>query len=179
MDAVTLYRIVSLVSLWLAGTVGVACPILGYVDSDKHTFFVLLTGLSTGVVLGVAWLHLLADAQEQFAIAKVPGDLDGDDYPWANLCLACGTLSMAFVDFATGRPKPVRLADTSRNAVLLGGAEAQSAATRRKVFALELSILVHSVMIGLTYLFQDAVKLLPLSVRNCPCNHRPARPRSC
>ena len=84
MDAVTLYRIVSLVSLWLAGTLGVACPILGYVDSDKHTFFVLLTGLSTGVVLGVAWLHLLADAQEQFAIAKVPGDLDGDDYPWAN-----------------------------------------------------------------------------------------------
>ena len=112
MDAVTLYRIVSLVSLWLAGTLGVACPILGYIDSDKQTCFVLLTRLSTGVVLGVVWLHLLADAQEQFSMAKVPGVLDGDDYRGrtrVSHVARCPWLSWTLP----------RLTDTLRNAVLL------------------------------------------------------------
>ena len=53
---------------------------------------------------------------------------------------------------------------STRNVVLLAGGAAETETTRHKVFAVELSILVHSVMIGLTYL-QDLQKLLLLSVR--------------
>ena len=108
-------RCLSLTLLWAVGTIAVATPVACGLSMFRYRMtFALLTGLSAGVMIGVAWLHLLADSQEAFEYTRRDAnDCSSDAYPWANLALACGTLVMALIDCATARPELVDLPRSS------------------------------------------------------------------
>ena len=99
----------------------------------------VLSGLSAGVLVAVAWLHLLDDAQER---------LEGlTEYPAANAAMLAGFLFMTSVQTLT---MPCH---HSANALpLLSTKSAPMHAERLRVFhVLEASISVHSVLIGLGF----------------------------
>jgi hypothetical protein len=154
----SLRKALSLTILWLVGTLGVSLPLVFPIqDANRQhgLLFSLLTGMSVGVMLGIAWLHLLTDSQDAFIAALTHGcDGSMDLYSFANLSMLAGCLLMALIDCAVSRPRlemphtaPTTMdrltMDTDRNVVLLGGDAAHLTASKRKVVVLETAILVH------------------------------------
>lgn len=113
-------------------------------EAESHSLRVeSLTGLSAGVLLAVAWLHLLDDAQER---------LEGvTEYPAANAAMLTGFLIMAVLQTLTA---PCHHAPTAAGCSQLepltstgSGSEQQL----RMFHVLEASISIHSVLIGLGF----------------------------
>lgn len=100
-----------------------------------------LSGLSAGVLLAVAWLHLLDDAQER---------LEGlTDYPAANLAMLAGFLLMS----AVTAPAPCNHS-SSAQALLPSDVPKRCAADQQQqthFHVVEASISVHSILIGLGF----------------------------
>ena len=103
-----------------------------------------LSGLSAGVLISVAWLHLLDDAQER---------LDGlSEYPAANAAMLSGYLLMAVIQGLMPchhhtASNTLPLLPTSSLQPSVGGTEEM----RSRFFVLEASISFHSVLIGLSF----------------------------
>tara|TARA_B110001452_G_scaffold28427_1_gene22335 strand:- start:125 stop:1201 length:1077 start_codon:yes stop_codon:yes gene_type:complete len=101
-----------------------------------------LAGLSAGVLVAVAWLHLLDDAQER---------LDGlCEYPAANAAMLGGYMLMAVIQGLM----PCHHHDASKTMPLLPTSSSQPSASqtsemRSRFYVLEASISFHSVLIGL------------------------------
>ena len=103
-----------------------------------------LSGLSAGVLVAVAWLHLLDDAQER---------LEGlTEYPAANAAMLAGFLFMNGVQTLT---MPCHHSPSSAGLPLLptnSEPKTRAGVERLRVFhVLEASISVHSVLIGLGF----------------------------
>lgn len=104
----------------------------------------LLAGLSAGVLVSVAWLHLLDDAQER---------LDGlSEYPAANAAMLFGYMLMAVIQGLM----PCHHHDPAKTAPLLPTSTAPPSASastemRSRFFVLEASVSFHSVLIGLGF----------------------------
>lgn len=113
-------------------------------------------GISAGVLLSVAYLHLLDDAQERL------GGLT--DYPAANAAAVVGflvmSISQALVPCLHGESKFVPLLPLDDDE-LDGGRMA-----RARLYALEASISLHSVLIGLSIGFAESewTELLVLAI---------------
>jgi len=115
-------------------------------ETSRHSLRVeCLTGLSAGVLIAVAWLHLLDDAQE-----RVEGLTD---YPAVNAAMLTGYMLMATVEALTSsrchhsRAAGVPLLPTAGSPTNKHG----SAHQLRMFHVLEASISLHSVLIGLGF----------------------------
>ena len=120
-------------------------------------------GLSGGILYGVAFMHLLDDAQT---------DLSSSSYPWANLCFLVGAGGVALIDAMTRRaasvevplqPETLALPQSllpSHSTVLLGGDEALQRGAWRRAWVIQAAVAWHSFMHGLSLcIFSDEVWL--------------------
>ena len=132
-------------AVFVGALVGIAaCSALGISISSSNAANGLqsevLTGLSAGVLVSVAWLHLLDDAQEK---------LDGlTEYPAANAAMLAGYLLMACVNSGTmchHHSNAVPLLPTSSPK----GNEHGASGLSQRFHVLEASISLHSILIGL------------------------------
>ena len=124
------------VMLWLAVTsaLGVCLPARANLSTSLTTD--LLANFSAGVILSVALLHLLDDAQERL------GKLS--EYPAANAGALVGFLVMV----ATQAFIPCLFGQSTRTP-LLPTSQFDGGSTLASFYALEASISLHSVLIGL------------------------------
>ena len=118
------------------------CSALGlwisYQNSERGVFGGrFLSDLSAGMLLSVAWLHLLDDASEK---------LEGlTEYPAANASMLFGYLLMA--TWATVAP----CHHTTSNHMPLLSSKTEEPMSKNTFHAMEASISLHSVLIGVSY----------------------------
>ena len=121
----------------------------------------VVAGLCGGILYGVAFMHLLDDAQT---------DLSSSSYPWANMCFLVGAGGVALIDAMTRRHSSVELPQpevlvlpqsllpSHSNAVLLGGDAALQRGARRRAWVIQAAVAWHSFMHGLSLcIFSDKV----------------------
>lgn len=118
-------------------------------------------GLSGGILYGVAFMHLLDDAQTE---------LSSSSYPWANLCFLVGAGGVTLIDAVTRRvasdearlqPEVLPLSlMPSHSTVLLGGNEALQRGAWRRAWVIQAAVAWHSFMHGLSLcIYTDEVWL--------------------
>jgi len=150
---------VAMVVLLTCSGLGIFFPFVGFGGGNK-TWRSLLSSVSAGVVLCVAWLHLLDDAQDS---------LEGlTDFPAANAAMLLGFLVMAACHAFAPCPhnsKEVPLLGSSSVpkddvACLVDDHSTGSAPPNPRIVtrfhAMEVSISFHSVLIGLAFGFTVA-----------------------
>ena len=106
----------------------------------------LLAGFSGGVLVGVAFLHLLDDSQQALYSLS--------NYPFANLCFVGGAALVAVIDSMTARAEPVAVVPASASSttiVHLGGDEALQRGAQRRAYAIQAAVCVHSVLHGISF----------------------------
>jgi len=132
--------LVTAILVWLgaASLFGVLSP--SRIDLGRSQLSDLAAGVSAGVLLSVAYLHLLDDAQERLD--------ELTEYPVANAAAVAGFLVMAIAQALTpclhGQSNRVPLLPLD-DSELDGGQ-----AARARLYALEASISIHSVLIGMS-----------------------------
>jgi zinc transporter ZupT len=124
---------------WLAFASALGIYLPSHVSLGGSAKADLLAGVSAGVLLSVALLHLLDDAQERLEPLT--------EYPAANAVALLGYLIMA----TTQALMPCLHGQSNRMLLtpLVDGAQPDSDLVRARFYALEASISLHSVLIGL------------------------------
>ena len=126
------------IAVALAGCSALGLAVPSVLSSNSKLKLNLLAQVSAGVVLAVAWLHLLDEAQDR---------LEGlVSYPAANVTMLAGFLVMTFVDMFSHSHE--RQLATNREQLLPKG----SGGTRPRLTLsfMETSISLHSVLIGVS-----------------------------
>ncbi|KAK7393798.1 hypothetical protein VNO78_22362 [Psophocarpus tetragonolobus] len=163
------YKIAGLVSILIAGAVGVCIPVLGKVIpalSPQKDIFFLIKAFAAGVILSTGFVHILPDAFESLTspyISKHPWS----DFPFTGfvaMCTAMGTLMIdtyatAYFQKHHSNSKGAQVDATDVEKEVEGHAHLHahshshsSDLLRHRVITqvLELGIVVHSVIIGIS-----------------------------
>ncbi|CAL9044690.1 unnamed protein product [Musa banksii] len=167
-------KIAAIVSILVCGGIGVGVPVLGmWIQSlrpEKDIFFVI-KAFAAGVILATGFIHILPDAFETLTSSCLAAS-PWQDFPFAGFCAMVGAIGTLMVDtLATGyfsRLNGDRLRPTSLSEATNGDVEATHGHThgaavmqpedssaqliRHRVVSqvLELGIVVHSVIIGIS-----------------------------
>ena len=134
-----------LAGLSVASALGILVAQNTDLQNGSSTKAELLAGLSAGVLLSVAFLHLLDDAQDML------GDLC--DYPAANAAALVGVMTMATAQAiipCVHNTSPAPCHHSNGRAVpLLNDGPKMGGSMLPRFYALEASVSLHSVLIGL------------------------------
>lgn len=169
---------VAVASILIAGAIGVSIPILGKVIPafrPENNVFFLIKAFAAGVILGTGFVHILPDAFESLSSPCLPEKPWGD-FPFAGFIAMISSIGTMMVDLlATSfyknsnltKQKPVNSDEEkevhvhthsthghAHGSVMLTSSEGNDELdlSRRRVISqvLELGILVHSVIIGVS-----------------------------
>ncbi|MCD7458352.1 hypothetical protein HAX54_037986 [Datura stramonium] len=174
------YKLVAVASILIAGGIGVSIPILGKIIPAFHpenNVFFLVKAFAAGVILATGFVHILPDAFESLSSPCLPENPWGD-FPFAGLIAMTSAIGTMMVDLlATSfyrksnltKQKPVNSDEEkegghvhvhthsthghAHGSVMLSseGSETLDLSRRRVISqVLELGILVHSVIIGVS-----------------------------
>ncbi|QHO36934.1 zinc transporter 1 isoform X4 [Arachis hypogaea] len=175
------FKIVALVSILMASTIGVCIPLLGKIipaiSPEKDVFF-LIKAFAAGVILATGFIHVLPDAFENLT-SPCLSDHPWGDFPFTGFVAMCTSMGTLMVDaYATAyfqkshlQKAQVAVTDVEKEEehvennevdlhthVTHGHAHGHvssnksSELLRHRVISqvLELGIVVHSVVIGIT-----------------------------
>ncbi|PHU03438.1 Zinc transporter 5 [Capsicum chinense] len=174
------YKLVAVASILIAGGIGVSIPILGKIIPafrPENNVFLLIKAFAAGVILATGFVHILPDAFESLSSPCLAENPWGD-FPFAGLIAMISAIGTMMVDLlATSfyrksnmtQQKPVNSDEEKEGGhvhvhthsthgrahgsgmLSLEGSEALDL-SRRQVISqvLELGILVHSVIIGVS-----------------------------
>ncbi|KAI0507181.1 hypothetical protein KFK09_013302 [Dendrobium nobile] len=180
---------IALVSILAAGAVGVLIPILGRSVAflhPEHDLFFAIKSFAAGVILATALIHILPEAFKRLTSPCLPAD-PWQSFPFAGFVAMMSAMGTMTVDsFATGyyrrshfiKAQPVddnddvggnaeaALANTGHVHTAGGGSPAQDASMAEKIRhrvisqVLELGIVVHSVIIGVSLGTSESAKTI-------------------
>ncbi|XP_056841907.1 probable zinc transporter 12 isoform X1 [Raphanus sativus] len=170
-ETVLKYKIGAFFSILVAGVFGVCLPIFGL--KSESNFFMFVKAFAAGVILATGFVHILPDATESLKSPCI-----GEEPPWGNfpmtglVAMAGAILTMLIESFASGCLNRSRLEKEAKTLPVStdGGMEVGSAHThasqghshgsflvpqddlRKRIVTqiLELGIVVHSVIIGIS-----------------------------
>ncbi|CAL9244562.1 unnamed protein product [Arabidopsis halleri] len=172
------YKIIAFFSILFAGIFGVCLPIFGL--KSESNFFMFVKAFAAGVILATGFVHILPDATESLTSPCLGEELPWGDFPMTGLvAMAASILTMLIESFASGYLNRSRLAKEGKTLpVSTGGDKEEHAHTgsahthasqghshgsllvpqddhidmRKKIVTqiLELGIVVHSVIIGIS-----------------------------
>ncbi|TMX02308.1 hypothetical protein EJD97_022083 [Solanum chilense] len=172
------YKLVAVASILIAGAIGVSIPILGKVIPafrPENNVFFLIKAFAAGVILATGFVHILPDAFESLSSPCLPEKPWGE-FPFAGFIAMISAIGTMMVDLlATSlyknsnltKQKPVNSDEEkevhvhthsthghAHGSVMLTSSEGNDELdlSRRRVISqvLELGILVHSVIIGVS-----------------------------
>ncbi|KAI9980200.1 hypothetical protein PInf_026685 [Phytophthora infestans] len=101
MDAVTVFKLVSIVCIWVVGLVGGLTPACLASRHDKSPTLSILSAFSGGVFLAGGFFHLLHSAIENPALRKWSTEDEGRyDFPYAEMFCTLGFLALLLLEQA-------------------------------------------------------------------------------
>lgn len=101
MDPITLFKLVSIVSIWLVGLLGGLIPAFLALKDDRSAALSILRAFSGGVFLAGGFFHLLHSAIENAALRDWSIQDDGRDaFPYAEMFCTIGFLGLLLVEQA-------------------------------------------------------------------------------
>ncbi|RMX62802.1 hypothetical protein DD238_007673 [Peronospora effusa] len=101
MNPITLFKLVSIVCIWLVGLLGGLIPILLAVKHTNSPLLSILNAFSGGVFLAGGFFHLLHSAIKNPALCKWSTENDGRyDFPYAEMFSTLGFLSLLLLEQA-------------------------------------------------------------------------------
>ncbi|KAK4278973.1 hypothetical protein QN277_016742 [Acacia crassicarpa] len=159
------YKILAIASILFASAVGVLIPVLGNfipaLSAEKDIFFVV-KAFAAGVILATGFIHVLPDAFDNLTSPCLSHHPWGD-FPFTGLVVMCMTVGTLMVDaFATAYFKKRHTMNNGRidanilhlhtHATQGSSDSGLSQLIRHRVISqvLELGIVVHSVIIGIS-----------------------------
>ncbi|XP_057448704.1 zinc transporter 8-like [Lotus japonicus] len=170
------YKIAALVSILVASAIGVCIPLLGKVipslSPEKDIFFII-KAFAAGVILSTGFIHVLPDVFENLT-SPCLNEHPWGDFPFtgfAAMCTAMGTLMIETYATAYFRKQQVKRGQAEANDDMENGSghegqvhphthtahghastDQSSELLRNRVISqvLELGIIVHSVIIGIS-----------------------------
>ncbi|CAH8353976.1 unnamed protein product [Eruca vesicaria subsp. sativa] len=165
------YKIGAFFSILLAGIFGVCLPIFGL--KSESNFFMFVKAFAAGVILATGFVHILPDATESLTSPCLGEEPPWGDFPVTGLVAMAGAiLTMLIESFASGYMNRSRVENEAKTLPVRndGDKEIGSAHThaseghshgfslvpqddlRKKIVTqiLELGIVVHSVIIGIS-----------------------------
>ncbi|XP_010444067.1 PREDICTED: probable zinc transporter 12 [Camelina sativa] len=172
------YKIVAFFSILFAGVIGVCLPIYGL--KSESDFFMYVKAFAAGVILATGFVHILPDATESLTSPCLGEEPPWGDFPMTGLvAMSASILTMLIESFASGYFNRSRLEMEGKTLPVStgGGTEEHSHAAsahthasqghshgsllvpqddhtdmRKKIVTqiLELGIVVHSVIIGVS-----------------------------
>ncbi|KAK7392555.1 hypothetical protein VNO78_20998 [Psophocarpus tetragonolobus] len=157
------YKIAALISILIASAIGVCIPLLGKVipslSPEKDIFF-FIKAFAAGVILATGFIHILPDAFESLTSPCI------SEHPWGDfpftgfvaMCTAMGTLMLdtyatAYFHSINSKGAQVEATDVENDSHHLHShLHPSSHLLRHRVITqvLELGIVVHSVIIGIS-----------------------------
>ncbi|EOA15094.1 hypothetical protein CARUB_v10028462mg [Capsella rubella] len=172
------YKIIAFVSILLAGVIGVSLPIFGL--NSETNIFMYVKAFAAGVILATGFVHILPDATESLTSPCLGEEPPWGDFPMTGLvAMAASILTMLIESFASGYFNRSRSGKEGKTLPVSTGGDKEehfqvdSAHThasqghshgsllvpqddhidmRKKIVTqvLELGIMVHSVIIGIS-----------------------------
>ncbi|CAI5744803.1 unnamed protein product [Peronospora destructor] len=101
MDPVTLFKLVSIVCIWLVGLLGGLIPAFLALKHNNSPTLSILNAFSGGVFLAGGFFHLLHSAIENPALCKWSTENDGRyDFPYAEMFCTLGFISLLLLEQA-------------------------------------------------------------------------------
>ncbi|CAH0486503.1 unnamed protein product [Peronospora farinosa] len=101
MNPITLFKLVSIVCIWLVGLLGGLIPVLLAVKHTNSPLLSILNAFSGGVFLAGGFFHLLHSAIKNPALCKWSTENDGRyDFPYAEMFSTLGFLSLLLLEQA-------------------------------------------------------------------------------
>ncbi|RQM13555.1 hypothetical protein DD237_007929 [Peronospora effusa] len=101
MNPITLFKLVSIVCIWVVGLLGGLIPILLAVKHTNSPLLSILNAFSGGVFLAGGFFHLLHSAIKNPALCKWSTENDGRyDFPYAEMFSTLGFLSLLLLEQA-------------------------------------------------------------------------------
>ncbi|PPE02050.1 hypothetical protein GOBAR_DD00921 [Gossypium barbadense] len=142
------YKMAAIVSILVAGAIGVCFPLLGKtIDAlrpEKDIFFVI-KAFAAGVILSTGFIHVLPDATENLTSPCLNENPWGK-FPFAGLVAMVSAIATLLVDtFVTSHYTKPHLNNTQQ-----GHGDEEKKTKENEIDALELGIVVHSVIIGIS-----------------------------
>ncbi|XP_020980592.1 zinc transporter 5-like [Arachis duranensis] len=164
-------KIAAIISILIASTIGVCIPFLGKLIpaiSPEKDIFLLIKAFAAGVILATGFIHVLPDAFENLTSPCL------HDHPWGDfpftgfvaMCTSMGTLMVdayatayfqkshfqeAQVETSTDTEKDLHLHETHAHAHGFVPSKSSELLRHRVISqVLELGIVVHSIVIGIT-----------------------------
>ncbi|CAA7035098.1 unnamed protein product [Microthlaspi erraticum] len=168
------YKIGALFSILIAGVFGVCLPIFGL--KSESNFFMFVKAFAAGVILATGFVHILPDATESLTSPCIGEEPPWGDFPMTGLVAMAGAiLTMLIESFASGYLNRSRLENESKTLPVSTGGDKEEDSVhthatqghshgsllgpqddhidlRKKIVTqiLELGIVVHSVIIGIS-----------------------------
>ncbi|KAL2942981.1 Zinc transporter 1 [Bienertia sinuspersici] len=168
------YKIVAIVTILLASALGVFLPILGKnipaLRPERGTF-ILVKAYSAGIILCTAFIHILPEAFENLTSPCLGHDTPWDNFPFTGLAVMLGSLLTLVMDSMGSRHYSMSLLQDSNaankeatdaynnhghghcvtsTALPEGVSKEELIRFRITSHVLEIGIVVHSVIIGLS-----------------------------
>ncbi|XP_010538635.1 PREDICTED: probable zinc transporter 12 [Tarenaya hassleriana] len=189
------FKIAAILSIFIGGVFGVCLPVLGRKFSflrPESNFFFLIRAFAAGVILATGFIHILPDAGENLT-SPCLGEAPWGDFPMSGLiAMASAIVTMLIESFAAGYFQRLLSGEKNSLPVVAGGGKqvlgtgggheghvhvhlhgstfnesGEIKLIRHKIVTqvLELGIVVHSVIIGLSLgASQDLDTIKPLLV---------------
>ncbi|KAM0000380.1 putative zinc/iron permease [Helianthus debilis subsp. tardiflorus] len=147
------YKIAAILTILLAGGIGVSIPQLGNkveaLNPDNDIFF-MIKAFAAGVILGTGFIHILPDAFDHLASPCLPNSPWGK-FPFAGFIATHSHSDDHVVDDHAGHVHVhAHATDGHAHGSVLSSQEYQLMRHRIISQVLELGIIVHSVIIGLS-----------------------------
>ncbi|WZZ37206.1 probable zinc transporter 12 [Brassica rapa] len=169
------YKIGAFFSILVAGVLGVCLPIFGL--KSESNFFMFVKAFAAGVILATGFVHILPDATESLTSPCLGEESPWGDFPMTDLvAMAAAILTMLIESFASGylnrsrseneaKTLPVSTCGDKEEHSHIGSAHTHASQghahgsllvpqddMRKKIVTqiLELGIVVHSVIIGIS-----------------------------
>ncbi|CAH0481267.1 unnamed protein product [Peronospora belbahrii] len=101
MDQITIFKLVSILCIWLVGLIGGLIPVLLALKHTKSPLLSILNAFSGGVFLAGGFFHLLHSAIENAALRKWSIVNEGRyDFPYAEMFCTLGFLGLLLLEQA-------------------------------------------------------------------------------
>lgn len=167
------YKIVAIVSILVASAIGVCIPFLGKIipalSPDKNLFFII-KAFAGGVILATGFIHVLPDAFENLT-SPCLNEKPWTEFPFTGfIAMVAGIGTLMIDSYATSFYSKAHLSNKAQNTVAVEGDEEKTEThvhghvhgavaadpsqqlIRNRVISqvLELGIVVHSVIIGIS-----------------------------
>uniref|UniRef100_A0A803LNH1 Uncharacterized protein n=1 Tax=Chenopodium quinoa TaxID=63459 RepID=A0A803LNH1_CHEQI len=158
------YKVIALVTILITSAVGVFLPILGKTIPafrPERGFFYLIKSFAAGIILSTAFIHILPEVFENLTSPCLGEDTVWEKFPFSGLAIMVGALLTMMMDsFATRHFRKGVSVEDQIGAKEDMDAHVHAHGTLVDMFlkVLEIGIVVHSVIIGLSMGTSDSLE---------------------